>query len=158
MPPANGSGSQGYSPNGLGPPTLDFEPVAVNDTNSELLRRAHLVPLASRRPQRVRAHIESVPTVLIDQSGLFRAGLRHILSGSRFRVTMDCSSIHDVEPDAFGRVASVAVIGLHRDVAAVLHRVRELKAQYPELRVIMLGNRMDAEQLVAAIDSGADCY
>src|SRR6478672_13739578 len=107
MAPPNSSESQGYSPEELAHPTLDFEPVAVNGANGEHLRRAHLVPLASRRPQRTRARIESVPTVLVDQSGLFRAGLRHILSGSRFRVTMDCSSIHDIEPDAFGRVASV---------------------------------------------------
>jgi two-component system nitrate/nitrite response regulator NarL len=150
------------SPIEIADSTLEFNPTAVKGTGGELFRQAQFVPLvtplAPRRPQRTRGRIEAVPTVLIDQSGLFRAGLRHILNGSRFQVTGDCSSIHDIEPDAFGRVASVAVIGLHRDVAAVLHRVHELKTQHPGLRVIMLSDRMDGAQLVAAIDSGADGY
>jgi two-component system, NarL family, nitrate/nitrite response regulator NarL len=156
MTPADNSDLPDSSPIALAHPTLEFGSAAVNSPAGELARQAGFAPIAPRRPQRGRKRIDLVPIVLVDQSALFRAGLRHILSGSGFRVTADCSSIHDVAPDAFGGVSTVAVIGLDRDVVAVLHRVRELKAQHPELRVIMLG--IDAEQLVAAIDSGADGY
>ena len=156
MIPADNSDLPDSSPIALAHPTLEFGSAAVNSSAGELARQARFSPTAPRRPQRGRKRIDLVPIVLVDQSALFRAGLRHILSGSGFRVTADCSSIHDVAPDAFGRVSTVAVIGLDRDVVAVLHRVRELKTQHPELRVIMLG--IDAEQLVAAIDSGADGY
>jgi two-component system, NarL family, nitrate/nitrite response regulator NarL len=156
MIPADNSDLPDSSPIALAHPTLEFGSAAVNSSAGELARQARFSPTAPRRPQRGRKRIDLVPIVLVDQSALFRAGLRHILSGSGFRVTADCSSIHDVAPDAFGGVSTVAVIGLDRDVVAVLHRVRELKAQHPELRVIMLG--IDAEQLVAAIDSGADGY
>ena len=156
MIPADNSDLPDSSPIALAHPTLGFGSAAVNSSAGELARQARFSPTAPRRPQRGRKRIDLVPIVLVDQSALFRAGLRHILSGSGFRVTADCSSIHDVAPDAFGGVSTVAVIGLDRDVVAVLHRVRELKAQHPELRVIMLG--IDAEQLVAAIDSGADGY
>jgi two-component system, NarL family, nitrate/nitrite response regulator NarL len=156
MTPADNSDLPDSSPTALAHPTLEFGSAAVNSSAGELARQAGFAPIAPRRPQRGRKRIDLVPIVLVDQSTLFRAGLRHILSGSGFRVTADCSSIHDVAPDAFGGVSTVAVIGLDRDVVAVLHRVHELKAQHPELRVIMLG--IDAEQLVAAIDSGADGY
>jgi len=156
MIPGDNSNLPDSSPIALAHPTLEFGSAAVNSSAGELARQEGFAPIAPRRPQRGRKRINLVPIVLVDQSALFRAGLRHILSGSGFRVTADCSSIDDVAPDAFGGVSTVAVIGLDRDVVAVLHRVRELKAQHLKLRVIMLG--IDAEQLVAAIDSGADGY
>jgi two-component system, NarL family, nitrate/nitrite response regulator NarL len=156
MIPADNPDLSDSTPIALAHPTLEFGSAAANSAAGELARQAGFAPIAPRRPQRCRNRIDIAPIVLVDQSVLFRSGLRHVLSGSGFRVTADCSSIHDVAPDAFGGVSTVAVIGLDRDVVAVLHRVRELKAQHPELRVIMLG--IDAEQLVAAIDSGADGY
>jgi len=158
MTPAEDSELPDCSPITLAYPKLEFDSAVVSGAASEPVRQARFAPIAPRRPQRPRKPIDFVPVFLIDQSALFRAGLRHILGGSRFRVTADCSSIHDVALDAIGEVSSVAVIGLDRDVASVLQRVRELKAQHPELRVIMLRDRVDAEQLIAAIDSGADSY
>jgi hypothetical protein len=43
-----------------------------------------------------------IPTVIIDKSDLFRAGLVHILGGSRFRVTSRCSSLSDLSEKVIG--------------------------------------------------------
>lgn len=114
-------------------------------------------PIAALSP-RVKRRNEIVPAALIDKSALFRAGLRHILSGSRFRVTADCYKLAELPANALGDSRSVALIGLDRDAEAVLPRIPSLKERHNGLRVVVLSDRLDREQLVAAIEAGADGY
>ncbi|WP_428540698.1 LuxR C-terminal-related transcriptional regulator [Rhodopila sp.] len=113
--------------------------------------------LANFKP-RARKYHNIVPVVLVDRSPLLRAGLRRVLSGSRFRVTADYTSLEDVPPEGFGLTASIVMLGLDRDVDAVLRTVRALKERHRELRVVMLRERLDPEQLVAAIEAGVAGY
>lgn len=124
---------------------------------------AHVVParrFSSVTPpkSRKRKCIDLIPIVLVDRSALFRAGLRHILNRSRFQVTADCSSLQDVPSSAFGEGKSAVVIGLERELPAILLCIRVLKNQHPELRVVMLRDRVDVDQVIAAIDFGVDSY
>ena len=99
-----------------------------------------------------------VPAILIDRSALFRAGLRHILSGSRFRVTADCGSFSDLPLGALCGRHGVVLVGLDRDTETDLSCIRSLLEQHREPRVIVFSDRMDAQQMIAAIDAGADGY
>lgn len=114
--------------------------------------------LAALKARGKKSRWEFVPTMLVDRSALFRAGLRHILSGSRFRVTADCGSISDLPLSALGGRRAVVLAGLDRDSETDLSCIRSLREQYKELRVIVFSDRMDAQQMIAAIEAGADGY
>jgi two-component system nitrate/nitrite response regulator NarL len=96
--------------------------------------------------------------VIIDKSALFRAGLTHILSGSKFRVAAECSTLHDLPEQALGSAGCVALIGLDSNVEMVLSRITTLKQKHAGLRVIVLSEQFHAERFLAAIGAGADGY
>ena len=102
--------------------------------------------------------LRSVPTVVVEKSALFRAGLMHTLAGTRFRVTADCSDLSNLPPNALNGRDCLALIGLDRDAGAVMPHLGELRARHPFLRVVMLSERFDAEELLAALESGGDGY
>lgn len=99
-----------------------------------------------------------VPTVIVDKSPLLRAGLMHILAGSRFRVTVSCSRLKDVQKSALNSRVCLALLGLDKDARAVLSEISVLKAQHECLRVVIFSDRFDLEELLAVIASGGDCY
>jgi two-component system, NarL family, nitrate/nitrite response regulator NarL len=107
---------------------------------------------------RNRKRCEFVPVALIDKCTLFRAGLRHVLSGSRFRVMADCHSISDLPSAMFNNTSSVAFVGLDRDTRTILPQIWSLKQTHKGLRILVFSNQLDPEQLVTAIDAGVAGY
>ena len=128
------------------------------DIPGESVIVATQVPQPAKFRPRVRKYHNLVPVVLVDRSPLLRAGLRRVLSGSRFRVTADYISLEDVPPEGFGTTASIVVLGLDLNMDAVLRSVRALRERHRELRVVMLRERLDPDQLVAAIEAGVAGY
>jgi len=96
--------------------------------------------------------------VVVDRSALFRAGLTHILTGGRFRVTAECATLQELSEQALGTTHCVALIGLDKNVEACLTRIASLKEKHKGLRVIVLSERLLPEQVLAAIAAGADGY
>ena len=78
------------------------------------------------RPSRSGKRRQLVPIVIIDRSALFRAGLVHILAGSRFRVTANCSSLSDLSENVLGAKHSVLLISLDEEKAAVMPQIASL--------------------------------
>jgi two-component system nitrate/nitrite response regulator NarL len=102
---------------------------------------------------------ELVPAVIVDKSALFRAGLMHILAGSRFRVAAACARPDDLPDDTFfGQHRCVALIGLDPDLGAALSWVSSRKESHKGLRVIVLGEQLQMAQALSAIEAGADGY
>jgi DNA-binding NarL/FixJ family response regulator len=99
-----------------------------------------------------------IPTAIVDESALFRAGLMHILAGTRFRVMPGCSSLKDIEKSALSHHVRLALVGLNNDAQAVLSNLSFLKAQCEYLRVVIFSERFDLEELLTAVASGVDCY
>jgi two-component system, NarL family, nitrate/nitrite response regulator NarL len=100
----------------------------------------------------------SIPTVIVDKSALFRAGLMHILAGTRFRVMAGCSSLKDIQKSAWDHHGGLALVGLDKGAWAVLSEISFLKAQCEYLRVVILSDRFDLEELLTAVAFGVDCY
>jgi two-component system, NarL family, nitrate/nitrite response regulator NarL len=100
-----------------------------------------------------------VHTVVIDESDLFREGLMRILSGTRFRVMADYPSLNGL---ALGIVPedeeSLMLIGVYGDSSSLLADLPPIKARHARLRVVMLSDQFDPEQLLAAVESGTDGY
>jgi len=111
---------------------------------------------SSRSSSRSRKQPRLIPTVIIDESPLFRAGLVHILAGSRFRVTASRSSLSDLSERVLGDKHCVALISLDREAGAILPQVASLTER--GVRVILLTEKFHPEELVAAIEAGADGY
>jgi two-component system nitrate/nitrite response regulator NarL len=101
---------------------------------------------------------QSVPTAIIDASALCRAGLTHILSGTRFRIIAGCSRLDEIPPNALNGHHCLVLISLDEDALAVLSRVRSLKAQNQYLRVVTLSDRFDPEEFLTTIEFGCDGY
>jgi two-component system nitrate/nitrite response regulator NarL len=101
----------------------------------------------------------SICTVVIDESYLFREGLSRILSKSRFRVVASYPSLDDLSASVACRGrAALILVGIDADYGSVLAGVRSIKEAHEHLRFVTLSSRFDPEQLVAAIESGVDCY
>src|SRR5215469_16428345 len=100
-----------------------------------------------------------IPTVIVDKNALFRAGLIHILAGTRFRVIAACSDLINIHNGRLRRQMCLALVGIDDNGArAVRSELSFLKAQYESLRIVIFSDRFDLEELFTAIASGGDCY
>ena len=117
------------------------------------------MPESQKTPVRVSPTRQAIPAVIVDQSAVFRAGLSFALTSGRFRIAVDGASLDDV----VGRTEldsgpTMLLLGLNQASSADLAQVSVLKMQYDHLRVIALTDRLDLEELVAAIQAGVDGY
>jgi two-component system nitrate/nitrite response regulator NarL len=100
-----------------------------------------------------------IPTVIVDKNALFRAGLIHILAGTRFRVIADCSDLSNIQHGRLNGPICMALVGIDdKGARAVRSELLSLKAQHERLRIVIFSDRFDLEELFTAIASGGDCY
>ncbi len=110
---------------------------------------------SSRSTKRTRL----VPTVIIDKSPLFRAGLTHVLAGDRFRIATGCSALCDLPESALNNGQCLVLIGLDNGaVGPILSQIASLKGEGRALRIIVFTDQFRSEELLAAIEAGADGY
>ena len=103
-------------------------------------------------------HHRGIPTVIVDHSALFRAGLTHMLSGTRFRVVEDRARLQDIPKSIFNHHVSLVLVGLNYAGPAVLSELSLLKAEHEDLRIVIFSDRFDLKELLTTIAFGADCY
>jgi two-component system nitrate/nitrite response regulator NarL len=115
----------------------------------------HIQGIELRRASR---RHRAIPTAIVDKSALFRAGVMHVLAGTRFRVMPGCSSLKDIEKYALSNPVSLILVDLNKNAQEVLLELRFLKAQYEYLRVVIFTDQFDLEELLTALASGVDCY
>lgn len=99
-----------------------------------------------------------IPTVIVDRSALFRAGLTHMLSGTRFRVVEGRARLQDIPKSIFKHHVCLVLVGLNYAGPAVLSELSLLKAGHEDLRIVIFSDRFDLKELLTAIAFGADCY
>ncbi len=101
---------------------------------------------------------ELVPTVVIDKSALFRAGLCHILTGSRFQVAAEHSRLSDASPDLLGRGPGVVIVSLDHIYSEILSEILTVARRNEDLCVLTLGDHLDPKLLLEVFDAGASGY
>jgi two-component system, NarL family, nitrate/nitrite response regulator NarL len=69
-----------------------------------------------------------------------------------------CSSLKDIEKSALNHHVCLALVDLNKDSRAVLSELSFLKVQCKYLRIVILSDRFDLEELLTALASGVDCY
>jgi two-component system, NarL family, nitrate/nitrite response regulator NarL len=107
-----------------------------------------LLPIDQGSPQQV-------PTTLICKNSLVRAGIHHILNGTRFIVTeeLESSSKLPAFPDAS---PALNIIVENHPVDAPVELVADLKAQCPSARVVVLADHLDPTTVLQALHAGID--
>lgn len=91
----------------------------------------------------------AIPTFILQRDGLFREGLRLILSNTRFRpqaCAMEFEALVDVPAD----VPVLFIVGAQ---AAICGRIRD---QYPMACVVAIADESHSEALASALDEGAN--
>lgn len=100
-----------------------------------------------------------IRTVIVDRSPLVRAGLKHILDDTRFRVCFECPDLQDLPEGAIrDRQPNLVLIGISIPSEQDLSRIQGLKKIYDCLLVVVLAEGRGQENFLAAMDAGADGY
>lgn len=91
----------------------------------------------------------AVPTFILERDGLFREGLRLILSSTRFRPHACAIELDDLAEVPCDR----PVLFIVGDQAAICSRIRD---QYPLACVVAVADESNPESLASALDDGAN--
>jgi DNA-binding NarL/FixJ family response regulator len=98
---------------------------------------------------------EPIELLIVDDHPVFRQGLRDVLeTDSRMKVIGDAVAIemaYEVNPE-------VILMDINLPTINGLQVTRKIKAQLPEVKVIMITGYDDAEQVFHAIRAGASAY
>ena len=100
-----------------------------------------------------------VETLLVEPNGLFREGLKRILAETAYRPAMSGASFDEVQPllEA-GNGTPLLIVDAVQDFVATCEQVRTFKERRPSIRVVMLVDQYDLEQMLAAIEAGVAAY
>jgi two-component system nitrate/nitrite response regulator NarL len=98
---------------------------------------------------------QQIPAILICRNSLVRAGIRHILDGTRFTVAREPekSSKLPAFPDAS---PALYIIGESYSADTLLEIVAALKAQCPWARVVVLADHLDPQTMMRALQAGVN--
>jgi two-component system nitrate/nitrite response regulator NarL len=103
--------------------------------------------------------VAKVTTILVARNSLFREGLLRILSTTAFRVTKVAATIDDLTLQSIRTSRPVLfLIGAAGDYAVTALMVGRLKEQNRTARIVVLSDRCDLEDALAAFRAGADGY
>lgn len=101
-----------------------------------------------------------IPTIIIDGSEVFRAGLKHILAKSPFRVRLANASLANLSEQRKFKAEekTLLILGLGHSASSTVTQLSLLKLHNPEIRILALSNSPSQEECLAIIDAGADAY
>src|SRR5215813_12758624 len=94
----------------------------------------------------------SIPTYILQSDGLFREGLRLILSKTRFRASgcaIDLDELIDVPDDR----PILFIAGVDADQAVICSKIR---SQYPLAYIVAVADESNPRSLAIALDDGAN--
>jgi two-component system, NarL family, nitrate/nitrite response regulator NarL len=94
----------------------------------------------------------AVPTYILQSDGLFREGLRLILSPTRFRphaCAMELDDLTDVPPDR----PVLFIIGVGANQAAICGKIR---SEYPLAFIVAVADESNSRFLASALDDGVN--
>jgi two-component system nitrate/nitrite response regulator NarL len=93
-------------------------------------------------------------TILIEPNRLFREGIKHLLADSPFRLTSEYASI---EQAVAGDTPSCKLVIVDYPVDAD-ETLADLRAGFPNSRIVVLASDLSADRLKAAMGAGADGF
>ena len=114
---------------------------------------------AKSNAPRQRARGQTIATVIVDKSALFRAGLIHTLAETNFRVVAECARLDELDRSAFGPdKCYVFLIGLDESSRENELHIAELRKACDRCYFVFLGSCVDESALRWVINIGGACY
>ena len=104
---------------------------------------------------------ERIPTILVDQSTLFREGLERILAGSQFKlIKKGVATICDLAaaPPITDVRTLLFLVGTNSHVDTTVNSITWIKEHYPEARVVVLADAYDLNLLTPILRAGAHSF
>jgi two-component system nitrate/nitrite response regulator NarL len=102
--------------------------------------------------------MESVPTLVVDSSRLFREGLRHLLAGTQFEIARECTSPSEAAAEIDQGLAPGLMLVEFQPSDDWVATLRALREYCPEARIIVLSGTLSAQNLAQALEAGVDGY
>lgn len=103
--------------------------------------------------------VADIRLMIVDDHPLFREGLAHTLGAARGIMVAAQAASGRAALDQWRQARpDVAIIDISMPGMSGIDTVRQLKAQDPRARVLMLTSSEEQEDVVAAIDAGAEGY
>ena len=99
---------------------------------------------------------QAISIVVIDKSPVFRAGITHLLTGSRFHLKASFPSLQGLPARAFSDLGSVFLVSLERDWRTHLPNISSLVTQ--GVRILLIGEEFRPDEMIAGIAAGASGY
>ena len=101
----------------------------------------------------------AVPIAIVHRSALFRAGLRHTLARSRFRIKAECAVLDDLPANTFANEPFLVLIDITEDdLDTVLSQMKSLQDRSATARIILLSSQCHSAELLKFIAAGASGY
>ncbi|PWC36776.1 response regulator transcription factor [Azospirillum sp. TSO22-1] len=103
--------------------------------------------------------MDTVNVFLTDTNKLFREGMKRLFDSSLFTVVGEAGSVQEA-------ATALADAPIHPDLVLIdptggaedLERVKALRAEHPQLRIVILTGALDTRLLSASLSAGADGY
>lgn len=89
---------------------------------------------------------------------MLREGLKHILSGTRFRVEVEALSLQAAYEKLGDEAPDLFIIDANLHPSATGEAMRELKEKYPGARGVALADDFDMDCLMSTLQAGGDGY
>src|SRR5690349_17157866 len=105
------------------------------------------------------SNMPKVNTVLVCKNSMLRAGLKHILSETRFSMELEQPSYSESgQVEVQDKAADLIIVDPNAQSANTADIVRSLKEQHPRARVVVLAEHFDLENMLSTLRAGADGY
>jgi two-component system nitrate/nitrite response regulator NarL len=103
--------------------------------------------------------MQMINVVLVGRNNLFRQGLRRLLDSSQFSVAGEARDLTALEALLEeGLAPDLVVAELNGCLEVDVESLREVRAIYPDIRVVVLANELCLSDMARLLKAGADGY
>ncbi|NYZ11384.1 response regulator transcription factor [Azospirillum sp. RWY-5-1] len=101
-----------------------------------------------------------VNVYLIDSNKLFREGMKRLFEGTQFNVVGESGTMRDVVSaiDAAAVKPELILVDVPSGADEEVEAMRALRAEHPDIRMVILTNDLCTRRLSGALGAGADGY
>jgi len=103
-------------------------------------------------------HTNLVPTAVVDQNILCRAGLIHMLAGTRYRIVANCSGIEDLPERVLKYKHVMILLGFDKKADCAFAKVLRLRSEHKNAHIVVLSEALTPEDVPTAIRAGINAY
>jgi two-component system nitrate/nitrite response regulator NarL len=102
---------------------------------------------------------QAVPTLLVEPNTLLREGLKRILAETPYHLVATTSNLDEAQGlETTGPAPVLFIVDAANDHHVTFQQVQQFKEKQSEARIVLLVDRYDPRQVMAAFQAGADAY